>query len=187
MTSRQVAFADKILLNKIDLVTDAEKREVTRRIKVRRAGQGWLGLPAGLANELCRRRLRTGEPYPHRPCPPAQAINRTSEVIECQQARVDLKRILGLQSFDLEQILAMDPAFLKVGCLCVCMRVCVCLRDLLLLLLASTAASRCPGVPCRAPALARPPHPRTRRRAGGGGALAPPRPPPPRPQPRPRP
>jgi hypothetical protein len=30
----QVAFADKILLNKIDLVTEEEKKEVTRRIKV---------------------------------------------------------------------------------------------------------------------------------------------------------
>ncbi|EFN51669.1 hypothetical protein CHLNCDRAFT_49195 [Chlorella variabilis] len=69
-----VAFADRVLLNKIDLVTEEEKREVVRRIK---------------------------------------AINRTTKVIECQQARVELDRILGLQSFDLEQILAMDPAFLK--------------------------------------------------------------------------
>jgi G3E family GTPase len=30
----QVAFADKILLNKIDLVSEAEKKEVIRRIKV---------------------------------------------------------------------------------------------------------------------------------------------------------
>lgn len=43
-----------------------------------------------------------------------QAINRTSEVIECQQAKVDLDRILGLQSFDLEKILGMDPEFLAV-------------------------------------------------------------------------
>lgn len=34
----QVAFADKILLNKIDLVTEEEKKEVTRRIKVLSAG-----------------------------------------------------------------------------------------------------------------------------------------------------
>lgn len=46
---------------------------------------------------------------------PLQAINRTSEVIECQQASVPLDAILGLQSFDLEKILAMDPAFLKVA------------------------------------------------------------------------
>ncbi len=45
-------------------------------------------------------------------CP--QAINRTSEIIECQHSKVDLDRILGLQSFDLEKILSMDPAFLEV-------------------------------------------------------------------------
>ena len=50
--------------------------------------------------------------HPTRPAP--QAINRTSEIIECTQARVPLDRILGLQSFDLEKILAMDPAFLRV-------------------------------------------------------------------------
>ncbi|KAI7840476.1 hypothetical protein COHA_005777 [Chlorella ohadii] len=72
---QQVAFADKILLNKVDLVSEAEKAEVIDRIK---------------------------------------AINRTSEIIECTQARVDLDRILGLQSFDLEKILSMDPAFLTV-------------------------------------------------------------------------
>ena len=34
-----MAFADKILLNKIDLVSEEEKREVAHRIKVR----GWAG------------------------------------------------------------------------------------------------------------------------------------------------
>ncbi|KAI3439001.1 hypothetical protein D9Q98_001413 [Chlorella vulgaris] len=72
---QQVAFADKILLNKIDLVSEAEKKEVIRRIK---------------------------------------AINRTSEIIECEQAKVDLQKIMGLCSFDLEKILSMDPEFLKV-------------------------------------------------------------------------
>lgn len=43
-----------------------------------------------------------------------QAINKTTEIIECQHSKVDLDRILGLQSFDLEKILSMDPAFLEV-------------------------------------------------------------------------
>ncbi len=33
---QQIAFADKILLNKLDLVTDEQKRDVVKRIKVRR-------------------------------------------------------------------------------------------------------------------------------------------------------
>ncbi len=36
---KQVAFADKCLLNKIDLVSADEKREVIDRIKVGRAGR----------------------------------------------------------------------------------------------------------------------------------------------------
>lgn len=55
-------------------------------------------------------------PTPNHPhWPNQQAINRTCGVIECQQAKVPLDRILGLQSFDLEKILDMDPAFLKVA------------------------------------------------------------------------
>jgi G3E family GTPase len=44
-----------------------------------------------------------------------QAINRTSEIIECEQAKVDLQKIMGLCSFDLEKILSMDPEFLKAS------------------------------------------------------------------------
>ena len=33
---QQVAFADKILLNKVDLVSAADKANVTKRIRVRR-------------------------------------------------------------------------------------------------------------------------------------------------------
>ncbi|GAB4816668.1 hypothetical protein N2152v2_003714 [Parachlorella kessleri] len=73
---QQVAFADKCLLNKIDLVSADEKREVIDRIK---------------------------------------SINRAVEIIECQHAQVDLGRILGLHSFDLDRILSMDPEFLELG------------------------------------------------------------------------
>ena len=143
----QVAFADRVLLNKIDLVTEEEKREVVRRIKVRAGPAAALHLPGGPGRHvredaalpraaaqrpaprlLLQRPNHTPSCRPPHPSPththtcrhaaPAylcpQAINRTTEVIECQQARVELDRILGLQSFDLEQILAMDPAFLKV-------------------------------------------------------------------------
>ncbi|KAL4434344.1 hypothetical protein ABPG75_000785 [Micractinium tetrahymenae] len=79
---QQVAFADKILLNKTDLVSEEEKKHVIRRIK---------------------------------------SINKTSEIIECRHSQVDLGRILGLQSFDLEKILSMDPEFLKVTGSLVCM------------------------------------------------------------------
>lgn len=49
-----------------------------------------------------------------------QAINRTSEIIECEQAKVDLQKIMGLCSFDLEKILSMDPEFLKASSFALC-------------------------------------------------------------------
>lgn len=42
---QQVAFADKILLNKVDLVSEAEKAEVIDRIKVNR-NEGKRGTPS---------------------------------------------------------------------------------------------------------------------------------------------
>ena len=37
-TVQQVAFADKILLNKVDLVTEEQKQAVIKRIRVRGCG-----------------------------------------------------------------------------------------------------------------------------------------------------
>lgn len=69
---QQVAFADKILLNKTDLVT----KEDLVRIK---------------------KRLAT--------------MNQFATVIETQRSRAPLESFLGLNSFNMEGILAYDPAF----------------------------------------------------------------------------
>lgn len=47
-------------------------------------------------------------------CLPAclQAINRGAEVIECQNAQVDLDKILGITAFSLDKLLEADPDFL---------------------------------------------------------------------------
>eukprot|EP00775_Hariotina_reticulata_P009293 gene9293-9458_t len=71
---QQVAFADKILLNKIDLVTGTEKANVIKRIK---------------------------------------AINKTAEIIECQNSVVDLDKLLGISAFSMDRMLEMDPEFLE--------------------------------------------------------------------------
>jgi hypothetical protein len=41
-----------------------------------------------------------------------QAINRGAEVIECQNAQVDLGKILGITAFSLDKLLEADPDFL---------------------------------------------------------------------------
>jgi G3E family GTPase len=67
---QQVAFADRILLNKIDLVT----KEDIKRIK------GTI-----------------------------HSINSYAEVMETQQSKIDLKKILGLEAFSLERVQEIDP------------------------------------------------------------------------------
>jgi G3E family GTPase len=42
----------------------------------------------------------------------SQAINRGAEVIECQNAQVDLDKILGITAFSLDRLLEADPDFL---------------------------------------------------------------------------
>mmetsp|Transcript_702 Transcript_702/g.2063 ORF Transcript_702/g.2063 Transcript_702/m.2063 type:complete len:350 (-) Transcript_702:46-1095(-) len=67
---QQVAFSDKILLNKVDLVSPEEKAAIRARIA---------------------------------------AINNFAEVIECERSRVDLSKIIGISSFDIERCVDMDP------------------------------------------------------------------------------
>jgi G3E family GTPase len=71
---QQVAFADKILLNKVDLVTDEEKNSLRERLA---------------------------------------KINKFASVIETQKSRAPLDKILGLNSFNMESILNVDPDFFE--------------------------------------------------------------------------
>ena len=70
----QIAFADVILLNKTDLVSEAELAEIERAIR---------------------------------------AINRYAKIIRSVKCQVPLDQILGLGSFDLNEILKREPDFLK--------------------------------------------------------------------------
>lgn len=70
----QVAFADKILLNKVDLVTDKEKKALKDRLA---------------------------------------AINKFALVIETERSRAPLHEILGINSFNMESILQVDPDFFE--------------------------------------------------------------------------
>ncbi|KAG2428246.1 hypothetical protein HYH02_014428 [Chlamydomonas schloesseri] len=73
---QQIAFADKVLLNKTDLVTAEELRHLRHRI---------------------------------------QHMNKPVEIIECVRSNVDVGRLLGINAFSLEKLLAMDPEFLETG------------------------------------------------------------------------
>jgi G3E family GTPase len=69
----QVAFADKILLNKIDLVTAEEKKNVIDRLN---------------------------------------SLNKFAQVIETTKSKAPLGEIMGINSFNMDSILDVNPAFL---------------------------------------------------------------------------
>lgn len=71
---QQVAFADKILLNKIDLVTPEEKKSLKERLA---------------------------------------KINKFAITVETERSRAPLGQILGLNSFNMESILSVDPEFFE--------------------------------------------------------------------------
>ena len=71
---QQVAFSDKILLNKVDLVTPDELTAIRKDIR---------------------------------------KINHFAEVIECERSKVDLKKIIGINSFDIEKCIDLDPVLFK--------------------------------------------------------------------------
>ncbi|UXA17583.1 GTP-binding protein [Mycobacterium sp. SMC-4] len=70
----QVAFADRMILNKIDLVDDEQVGAVEQRLR---------------------------------------SINHGAQVVRTQNAKVDLGYILDIGAFDLQRVLAEDPAFLE--------------------------------------------------------------------------
>lgn len=71
---QQVAFADKILLNKVDLVSEADKIALKERLA---------------------------------------KINKFAVTIETERSRAPLEKILGLNSFNMESILTVDPNFFE--------------------------------------------------------------------------
>jgi len=69
---QQVAFADKILLNKVDLVSTEDKMKLKARLA---------------------------------------KINKFATVIETERSRAPLEKILGLNTFNMESILSVEPNF----------------------------------------------------------------------------
>lgn len=69
----QIAFADRILLNKVDLVTTAELDTLETKIR---------------------------------------QINAMAKIYRTQNSEIDLARVLGINAFDLDRALEIDPQFL---------------------------------------------------------------------------
>lgn len=73
-SAQQLGFADKILLNKVDLVTRKDVKRIKKTIR---------------------------------------SVNSFADIIETQQSKVPLKRILGIDCFDVERSVDINPDMLQ--------------------------------------------------------------------------
>ena len=108
---QQIAFADRIILNKLDLVTDEEKEEVLDMIRSVNAAAEIMETQAR-ASEVSHPGPRSYWPQ-HIPQPGVPAlIAPTGPLSFPQHSKVPLKHILGVNSFSVEKTLEIDPDFL---------------------------------------------------------------------------
>jgi hypothetical protein len=75
----QVAFADKILINKTDLVEKKGRKKELGKIEAR-----------------------------------IKSINPTANLIRCKHSKVDPNELIGINAFNLERVVEMDPEFLNI-------------------------------------------------------------------------
>ena len=133
----QVAFADRILLNKLDLVTAEEVVEVEAKLReINKAEpdlpQSGLGLGLGLgpgtrsiAPQWRSQRPATAilnsshsltptltlKPNPG-PNPHCLGASQGVQIVHCERCQVDPKLLIGIKGFSLDRVLEMDEEFL---------------------------------------------------------------------------
>merc|ERR1719228_1645008 len=88
----QIAFADRVILNKCNLVGTGATTKVEREDQCREAA----AMPSSQKVEA---RVR--------------GLNPNAPIIRAEYSRVDPKQLLNMNAFDLKRVLEMDPEFLK--------------------------------------------------------------------------
>merc|ERR1712137_709946 len=107
----QLAFADKVLLNKCDLVIAAASGGAGAAVGEEDCGiagdvgAGWNAKPDT--------EIRNGEEHLANLEARIKKINKTAEIIRTSHSQIDPKRLLGIDSFSLDRVLEMDPGFLE--------------------------------------------------------------------------
>lgn len=106
----QIAFADRIILNKCDLIgTDATTKvgggEECRDVVAKPGGPAKDSTASLASKEAVLAKLEAR----------IKAMNPHAPIIRAQYSRVDPKQLLKLSAFDLQRVLDMDPGFLDAS------------------------------------------------------------------------
>jgi len=107
----QLAFADKVLLNKCDLVMAAASGAgpvAEAEADCAMAGEGGAGWQARPDAEI-----KDGEAHLANLEARIKQINPSAEIIRTSHSQLDPKRLLNINSFSLDRVLEMDPGFLE--------------------------------------------------------------------------
>ena len=115
----QVAFADRILLNKTDLVSEEDLLRVEKRLKSinsqERHAQRDARRERGRDTHTPRPAVFR-EPHPHLPARAEAATHPAAPqapVQRCTKAEVSPDWVLDIGAFDLKRVIEMDPEFLN--------------------------------------------------------------------------
>jgi len=106
----QLAFADRIILNKCDLLTSGSVTKVEKENQCRDVTAEESEKDASMPDAS---NLTGNEEAFSRLEGRIRAINPHAPIIRAQYSQVDPKQLLNMSAFELERVLEMDPEFLK--------------------------------------------------------------------------
>eukprot|EP00933_Yihiella_yeosuensis_P017609 TRINITY_DN14671_c0_g1_i1.p1 TRINITY_DN14671_c0_g1~~TRINITY_DN14671_c0_g1_i1.p1 ORF type:complete len:402 (-),score=103.18 TRINITY_DN14671_c0_g1_i1:124-1176(-) len=115
-SQEQIAFADRIILNKCDLVGRDPNEQLAKKTKACEKGlddADASALEIGNNNGKSNANSPEADEQLEKLEARIRAFNTHAKIIRTQYSQVDPKELLKMNAFDLDRVLEMDPEFLK--------------------------------------------------------------------------